>query len=362
MTRAAVACFWTCVAGCAWVLGGYPAMLALLPPRPWRTGDRLPRVTIVIPAYREREHLRRKLTAIHDLDYPDDRLEVIVAVDEDRELARIAAESYPRARVMFSSQRQGKAAGLNRALAVAGGDVILMTDANNLLAPGSLRAMARHFSDPDVWAVAGRRGESSSVYERYEDLIRRLESRSGSVAAMSGEFMAVRRERVPEFPGEVVNDDFWLLCRIVKAGGRVVYEPAAASYEPPLPSRQELSRRARIGAGRLLQLSEMRDLPAPFGVRVASHKLGRLALPVLLTGAFLSSLSLAHRPAYRAAAGTMLAGALPGLASLAGASPPGALGRIATASREILVGNAGVAIGIVRGIRGRQDVQWEPVR
>ncbi len=362
MSRAAVACFWACIGGCAWVLGGYPAMLAALRPRPWRRGDRLPQVTIVIPAYREREHLRQKLTAIHELDYPRDRFDVIVAVDEDRELARIAAEAYPRATVLFSPQRRGKAAGLNRALASAGGDVVVMTDANNVLEPGSLRAAVRHFADHDVWAVAGRREETESVYERYENLIRRLESRSGSVAAMSGEFMAVRREQVPEFPGEVVNDDFWLLCQIVEAGGRVVYEPKAASHEPPLPPRDELSRRARISAGRVLLLSELWRLPPSFGFRVASHKLGRLALPAMLAGALLSSLALGRRPAYRAAAGALLAGAVPGLASLAGATPPGVLGRFGTASRELLVGNAGVAAGIVRGIRGRQNVRWEPVR
>jgi biofilm PGA synthesis N-glycosyltransferase PgaC len=362
MRRVAAAWFWACLGGCAWVLAGYPALLALLRPRHWRRGARLPPVTIVIPAYRERDALRRKLRALRELDYPRDRLKLIVAVDQDRDLARVVADANSDATVLFSPQRQGKAAALNRALADAKGEVVLLTDANNLLSPGSLRAAVRHFADPDIWAVAGRRGEASSVYERYEDLIRRLESRSGSVAGMSGEFMAVRRDRVPRFPSDVVNDDFWLLCQIVRSGGRVVYEPLAASSEPPLPTRQEVSRRARIGAGRVLLISEIHDLPASFGLRVASHKLGRLALPAMLAGALFSSVTLARRPAYRAVAGTMIAGAVPGLASLAGARPPGISGRIAAASREILVGNAGIAIGIVRGLRGRQDVRWEPVR
>jgi biofilm PGA synthesis N-glycosyltransferase PgaC len=356
------ALFWGSSAAAGWVVAGYPALLALLPERPWQPADREPEVTLIVPAYREREALRAKLQALAGLDYPAEKLQVIVAVDEDRELADVAASAYPDAEVLFSAERGGKAKGINRALRHARGEVVLMTDANNVLEPASVRAAARHFADESVWAVAGKRGESGSAYDRYEDLLRRLETRTGSVAAMSGEFMAVRRERLPELPEDVVNDDLWLLCQIVRAGGRVLYEPEAASSEAAVGTAEELARRSRIGAGRAMLLAELKGLPPGFAVRLVSHKFGRLALPFLMIGTLGSSASLASRPVYRAALAAQLSLYALGGLSAAGIDAPGPGRSVSRAARQLLVGNAAVAIGTVRGLRGRQSVRWTAVR
>jgi cellulose synthase/poly-beta-1,6-N-acetylglucosamine synthase-like glycosyltransferase len=263
--------------------------------------------------------------------------------------------------VLFSEQRGGKPAALNRGIAAADGEVVLMTDANNLLEPGSLRAAVRHFAEPAIWAVAGRRGEAHSAYDRYEDMIRLLESRSGSVAAMSGEFIAVRRERLPRFPARVVNDDFWLLCRLVRGGGRVVYEPRAGSQEPPPSARGEVARRSRMGAGRVMAAGELRGLPPGFALRIVSHKLGRLALPFLLLGALLASLALFGHPLYRAVALAQLAAYGIGGLAAAGLVPPGPAGRLCRALGQFVLGNAAIALGVLRGLRRRQAASWEPV-
>jgi poly-beta-1,6-N-acetyl-D-glucosamine synthase len=356
--------FWGGAAAAGWVLAGYPAVLRLLPARPWapREDGEPPTLTLVIPAYREREALRAKLEALDALDYPRARLEVIVTVDEDEGLAALARETRPDARVSFAAERAGKAAAMNRALREARGEIVVMTDANNLLDPGSLRAAVRHFADPSVWAVAGKRGEQGSAYDRYEDLLRRLETRSGSTAAMSGEFMAVRRERLPRFPTDIVNDDFWLLCRIVREGGRVVYEPEASSTEPELDATAEVARRSRMGAGRVMAVGELRDLPPGFAWRAASHKFGRLVLPFALLLALLCSLALWRSPRYRRLALLQLAAYGTGAAASRGAVPPGPLGRPARILGQFTLGNAAVAIGVVRGLRGRQSTRWEPVR
>ncbi|MFN8174369.1 MAG: glycosyltransferase [Solirubrobacteraceae bacterium] len=361
--RPLAGCFAASAAGAGWVLAGYPLVLSLLRPRPWRRDeDAEPAVTIVVPAFREREALAAKLAALTALDYPAERVQVLVPVDEDEVTARAARGALPSADVLFSPTRGGKAAGLNRALTEASGDIVLLTDANNLLDPGSLRAAARHFADPAIWAVAGARRESGSAYDRYEDLLRRLESRSGDVAAMSGEFMCVRRERLPRFPEDVVNDDLWLLCALVRGGGRVVYDPAACSHEPGLDARSELERRSRMGAGRLMLLAELRDLPPRFAWRLLSHKHGRLALPFLLLGAFLSSLGLGGRGPFRAVALAQIAVYGAGALAIAGVTPPGPAGRAARAAGQFLLGNAAVAAGVVRALRGRQSARWEAVR
>ncbi|HEV2815348.1 MAG TPA: glycosyltransferase [Solirubrobacteraceae bacterium] len=354
--------FWGSALGAGWILGGYPAALALAPARPWRRGDVTPVVSIVVPAFNEHGTLEAKLRALSELDYPPDRVEVVVAVDEDRALADAAAAALPSARVTFEPARLGKAAALRRALGLVAGEVVILTDANNVLASGSVRAAVAHFADPAVVAVAGRRGEVASAYDRYEDLLRRLETRSGSVAAMSGEFMAVRRDRLPPFPAGIVNDDLWLLCQLVRGGGRVVYERDAASEEAPLGTAAELARRSRIGAGRAMLVRELHGLPPGFAVKLLSHKFGRLALPFLLLAAFGSSVSLARRPRYRALAGLQAAAYGAGGLHAAGLAPGGPLGVPFRVAGQFVVGNVAVAVGVIRAARGRQRVTWTPVR
>jgi poly-beta-1,6-N-acetyl-D-glucosamine synthase len=354
--------FWASATGAGWILLGYPLSLLLRRGRPWRIDPEWrPRVSILIPAYREREALPVKLRGLADLDYPATFVQVLIAIDGDAELARIAAEAAPEATVSFATERNGKAAGINRALAQADGEIVVMTDANNVLAPGSLKAAIRHFADPGIWAVAGRRGEVGSAYDRYEDLIRVQESRSGSVAAMSGEFVAVRRERMPEFPDGIVNDDFWLLCHLVAAGGRVVYDPAAGSLEAGPSLQGELARRTRMGAGRVAGFGALREVPPSFAFRLASHKFGRLALPFLLGANLLAAVGLSSRPGYGAvAAGELAAGAAAGAAT-AGIVPPGPVGRVVRMLGQFVVGNYAVAKGVIRGLGEGQSANWEPV-
>ncbi len=300
MRRLAVASFWLSAAGAGWVLGGYPAFLALRPARRARWRDIEPTVSIIVPTYREIETMPEKVRALADLDYPAGRVQVIVSVDGDPRLVAAARAADAEADVVLLEQRSGKAAAINEALGRARGEILVLTDANNILAPGSLRAAVRHFADPEVWAVAGQREESGSAYDRYEDLVRRLEARSGSVAAISGDFIAVRAERMPPLPVGIVNEDLWLLLALVRAGGRVTYEPRASSIEPALGASAEVSRRSRIGAGRLMLASELRGLPPAFAARVLSHKYGRLALPFLMIAALASSLAPARHRAVSA--------------------------------------------------------------
>lgn len=354
--------FWLSSAGAAWVIAGYPASLALRPPRPWRQEPSEPLVSLIVPGYRELEELPAKLRALDDLDYPREKLQVIVVSGGNEELAERAREARPDAEVILEPDRGGKARSLNLGVSRARGEIVVMTDANNILEPGSVRAVVRHFADPDVWGVSGQRGESDSPYDRYEDVLRRLEARSGSVGAMSGDFMAFRRERLSPLPHSVVNDDFWLLLHLVRSGGRVVYEPAATSTEPALATREELARRSRMTAGRAMLLGELRGLPPGFVLRLLSHKFGRLALPFLMLGVLGSSATLARRPLYRTALAAQLSVYAVGGLSAAGIDAPGRARIVSRVARQLLVGNIATAIGTVRGLRGRQSVRWEAVR
>jgi hypothetical protein len=354
--------FWSSASGCAWVLGGYPLALTLLPERPWASEDQLPRVTVLIPTYREFDLLPSKLASLRALDYPRELLQVVVAVDGDAALAELARAEDPEAVVCLVPERAGKPTALNLGLERADGEIVLLTDAHNPLQPASVRTAMRHFADPAIWGVTGRWAEHGSAYDRYEHAIRCLETRSGSVAGVFGGFVAVRRERLPRFPPDIVNEDFWLLCRLVGGGGRVIYEPEAKSGTAGLAPAQELERRMRISAGRVLAISELRTLPPGFSWRLLSHKVGRLALPFLLLGTLLGSISLGSRRPYRRLAALQASLYGVGLLGVAGWTPPGAGGRLVRAAGQFTLGNLAVGLGVVRGVRRRQDVFWKPVR
>lgn len=362
--RAARAAFWTGALGAGWVLAGYPLALLACPPRPPRRGSATPRVTIVIPVHRERELLCAKLRSLEALDYPAGLLDVVVVADGDAALADAARAACPRATVLALPQRSGKPTALNAALGAARGEVVVLTDAHSPLAPDSVRVAAAHFADPAVAGVSGRWAEAGSAYDRYEDALRRLETRSGSTACVFGGFFAVRRDRIPPFPADVVNDDLWLLCRLVEGGGRVVYEPAAASTEPRLRAAGELERRTRIGAGRAQLAGELRHLPPSFAWRLASHKFGRLGLPAFLAAELAGATALAargRRP-FRLLAGAQAGLVAAGALAAAGVVPPGPAGAPARALGQFVLGNLATARGVLRHLRGGQDVLWTSVR
>jgi cellulose synthase/poly-beta-1,6-N-acetylglucosamine synthase-like glycosyltransferase len=353
--------FWASVCQAAWTLVGYPLSLLLLPARPWRRRADTPPVTLLMAAYYEAEELRAKLEALHRLDYPSDRLQVIVVSDGNPELISVAKQAYPAVEAILMPERGGKPRGFNTAMARATGEVVVLTDANNVLDPGCVRAAVRHFGDPSIVAVAGTPGETGSAYDAYESLVQRLESRSGSVAGMSGGLCAIRRDKLPPLE-DYANEDLWLLCHLVRGGGRVIHDPEVVSSEPMLDPTKEYRRRSRLGAGRMVLLSELAGLPPDYRRRLISHKVARLVLPFSLVVALVTSATLVRRPVYAALASAQILTHGIGALALAGVRPPGPAGRLAKASGQFLLGNLGVARGVLRGARGGQTHLWQPTR
>jgi cellulose synthase/poly-beta-1,6-N-acetylglucosamine synthase-like glycosyltransferase len=349
------------------VLAGYPAVLAVLPRRPLRDRrqageEEFPTVTVIVPTYCEHDRLAPKLETLARLDYPSEKLQVVVVSDGDPELARIARATLPDATVVLLEERGGKPRALNAGIAAATGDILILTDAHSPLRPSSVKTLCRPLADRSVAAVSGRWAEEGSAYDLYEHILRQLESRTGSTACVFGALLAVRRESLPPFPADVINDDLWLLCRLIRGGGRVVYEPGAHAIEAPLEHDAQIVRRARISAGRMQLLDEVASLPPAFAWRLISHKVGRLALPALLLTALVSSLALASRPIYRGFALLQSAFYMLGLAGARGFDPPAPGRHVVRAATQFLVGNAGIVLGVVRAVRRRQSVHWDRAR
>lgn len=322
------AIFWLCLMLLVYVYVGYPVgiwWLSQLFPRRVGKLSITPAVTVVIAVHQGAELVLAKLQNLFELSYPKDKLDVVIACDgsDDDTATRCRQFSGLRIRVLECGERRGKAACLNDAVAAATGDVLLMTDVRQRLAPTALRELVANLADLTVGAVSGellmedvQTGFARGVdaYWRYEKLIRHAESRSGSTIGVSGALYAMRRELFRPLPSGTVLDDVLVPMRVACAGKRVIFEPLALAWDRP--SQQpaaERKRKIRTLAGnyQLVQLAPWLLSPAanPLWLRFVSHKLLRLLSPWLLIGLALTSAALATSHRICAATLVLLLGA-----------------------------------------------------
>ena len=200
------AVFWGSLAALAWTHAGYPAAASLaarVRSRPVLKGGELPSVSVIVAAWNEEDVIERRLENLLQLDYPSDRVEIVVASDAssdgtDELVERIAARE-PRIRLL-RAPRGGKVAAQNLAVRETTGDIVAFSDANALWAAPALRTLVRNFADPDVAYVCGQlrleRADGTNregAYWRYELMLREAESSLGSVTGGNGSIYAVRR-------------------------------------------------------------------------------------------------------------------------------------------------------------------------
>ncbi len=340
-----------------------------------READAWPRVSIVFSAFNEETCIRHKIENCLALDYPPDRLEIVVGCDgcTDRtaELARAAGGG--RVTVHELTPRAGKPAAISKLVPGARGDIVVLTDANVMLEPGALRALVRRFRDPAVGAVVGRlrlynptRAEfEESLYWKYETVLKYYEGKHGAVLGANGGLYAIRRILFSPIRPDTIIDDFVIPVRIAVRGWKVPYEPDAVAHEETTEDAgREFVRRARIGAGDWQALARVPDLLDPrtgfLFFSFVSHKLLRWMTPFLLAVALVLSVPLAAQPGawlYRA----LLLGQLLfyGLALAGPRSATGRLRRFASLAQYFVTMNAALAVGLWRFVRGTQRATWE---
>jgi poly-beta-1,6-N-acetyl-D-glucosamine synthase len=293
---------------------GYPAIVAALArvrPRPVRADDSFePSVSLIVVAHNEADVIAARLENCFELDYPRDRLEVIVAADGSDDATAEIAGRFAGVRVLHRPERRGKLAAMNRAATAAGGDILVFSDANNSYEAGALRHLVAPFADPAVGSTTGRKAiddgsarpldGAEGLYWRYESRLKEWESRIGSTAAVAGEILAFRREAFPAAPAGSITEDFVQAMLVAADGWRVVYVPEAVSLErASATTGDEAVRRSRLVTGRgqalarLLPLLARRD-PVLL-CQVVSHKALRPLVPWALVAAAASNLSLARR-------------------------------------------------------------------
>jgi cellulose synthase/poly-beta-1,6-N-acetylglucosamine synthase-like glycosyltransferase len=337
-----------------------------------RDGHSWPSVSIVLSAHDEETCIRQKIENCLALDYPADRLDVVVGCDgcTDQTAALALSIDDPRVQVVEST-RAGKATVISRIVPKVQGEVVVLTDANTLLDRGALKALARHFGDPSVGAVVGRlrlynrvrREYEESLYWRYETILKYYEGKLGAVLGANGGIYAIRRVLFQPLRPTTIVDDFVIPVRIASRGWRVPYEPEAVAFEETTEDyAREFGRRARIGAGNWQSLSFLPELIDPrtgfLAFAFFSHKLLRWLAPFLLAAALALNVALAIQggAGYR----VLLVGQLAfyGLAMLGRARTAGPLRRFASIAHYFVAMNAALAVGFWRFVCGTQSAAW----
>jgi cellulose synthase/poly-beta-1,6-N-acetylglucosamine synthase-like glycosyltransferase len=304
--------FWGSLGALAWTHAGYPlamGVLARLRPRPVRKAEHTPSVALVVSAHNEEAVIRRRIENALALDYPDDRLEVVVASDGSTDLTdgivgEIAAVNL-RVRLL-QCPREGKVAAQHRSVRETESDVVAFTDANSTWEPDALRALTRNLADPEVGYVCGRlRLESpdganlEGLYWRYEMWVREQESIASSITAGNGAIYAVRREAYVEDDPRF-GHDFGFPYLMEQGGRRAVYEPEALAVEKPAAEPEdEYGRKVRTIARALGHILTGRAFRSPtrplYAAQLVSHRVLRYSTGILHLGLLVSNPMLVTR-------------------------------------------------------------------
>jgi len=311
--RLAERALWGSLGLVAYTFVGYPAALGLLAKLRGRPllvdASYEPSVSLVVVAYNEEDVIVEKLANSRALDYSHDRLELIVVADGSDDATAEHARSFGVA-TLHDPVRRGKLAAMVHAASTATGAILVFSDANNLYAPETLRAVVAPFADPSVGVVTGRKiiddgsgralDRAEGLYWRYESALKTWETTTGSVAAVAGEIIAFRREafRVPE--QRFLVEDFVQAMLAALDGWRVVYAPDAVSVERASATvRDEAARRARIVTGRWQALVALLPRLAArrpgLALKVVSHKGLRPIVPAALVTAAVSNVAASRR-------------------------------------------------------------------
>jgi cellulose synthase/poly-beta-1,6-N-acetylglucosamine synthase-like glycosyltransferase len=316
--------FWSSLGALGWTHVGYPLLVAALArvrPRTVEQRELEPAVTLIVAAHDEEAVIERRLANLLALDYPADKLELVVASDAstDRtdELVEAVEARDPRVRLL-RGPRGGKVAAQDRAVRTTNREILAFTDANALWKPDALRKLVRNFADPAVAYVCGGHFYEPSdgtnrevVYSRFEGWLRANESRLGSITAGVGPIYAVRRADYLELDPRF-GHDLALPYLLVQRGRRAVVDPEAVGWEKPARDiEDEYRRKVRMFEHCwliLLRGRMLRGVGPAYALAIVSHRHLRYASGMLHLLLLASSLALvrASRP-YRFALAAQIA-------------------------------------------------------
>lgn len=358
----------------------YPALIWLkgrIWPRPVQGRPWTPGVTVLIPAYNEVDCIGETIANKLGQDYPPEQLQIIVISDGSTDGTDDVVKQFADRGVQLLQRgpREGKAAALNEAVKHARGEIIVFSDANSLFATDGIRRMVENFADPEVGYVTGSlrqvtgsdsaSGGGNNAYMKYENVVRALETRAGSIIGVNGGVDAIRRELYVDIPAKLITD-FILPLSVLAGGHRVVYDARVGSHEVANKEMaSEFRMRVRVALRALQGLVYMGRLLNPWrypavAFSLISHKLLRYGAFAFMPIALVANAALAvDSSAYLA---LFAAQALVYLLALAGLrrNLPRPLRALTVVPTYFIVSNVAFAVAAAKFLRGETMATWQP--
>lgn len=338
----------------------------------------LPPVAVVVAAHNEEAYIEAKMCNTWQVDYPPDRLTLFIGSDgsSDATAHLLKTTQNPRLEARVFEQRRGKVSVVNALMPEVVADIIILSDANTMLAPDAVRKLVRHFRDPRVGCVNGALSlehaggvSGEGLYWKYELWIKTNESRLGCVIGCYGGILALRRELYQPLPATTLVEDFVLTMRLMEQGWIVRFDPQAQATEPVSASAQaEWERKVRIGAGDYQALGMTKRVLHPrYGMRAFaywSHKVLRWWVPFFLICGLTCNIALVVQAGFAAAGAFiwLLVAQAAGILFSAivyrlppGLGPPACLRPVS----YFYLMNYALLCGFLRWARGSQPVTWQ---
>jgi biofilm PGA synthesis N-glycosyltransferase PgaC len=336
-----------------------------------------PGVTMIIVAYNEENNIRNKLENILSINYPKDKLEIIVVSDGSTDRTdNIVQEFFSKGvRLIRMPERGGKARALNFAVPKAGNEIIAFADARQVYEKNAIIELVKNFNDEKVGAVSGELflinqdgcnvGECVGIYWRYEKFLRKIESRIYSNSGATGAIYAIRKELFRTIPDDTILDDVVIPMNVALSGYRVVFEENANAYDNVAKTlKHENTRKIRTLCGNYQVLFRMPELFNPFKNKVffqfISHKVFRLLVSFALLFMFISNVFLLSLMFYRIIFGLQVCMYISAIVGYyLSKMKPSFINRLFGVPYIFVMLNYAALVGLYRFITNKQEIAWE---
>ena len=223
--------------------------------------NELPEVTVLIPAYNEKDFIQQKIENTRQLDYPAEKIRQIWVTDGSDDGTQNLIKKYSDVEVLHRDERLGKIAAINRGMKYVKTEIVIFSDANTILGKQSVKKIVELFENKKVGCVSGEKRISNTskeaaasagegLYWKYESQLKRWDAELNSVVGAAGELFAIRTELFQDVEHDTILDDFIISLRIAMMGYKIGYHPDAYASEIASANvKEELKRKIRIAAG-----------------------------------------------------------------------------------------------------------------
>lgn len=381
VTAVAKIVFWAAAFLLFYVYAGYPlllAMIAIFVRRRRPEPGYCPQISVLIAAYNEEAAIERKIRQTLELEYPADKIEILVLSDCSTDRTDEIVKAFPDSRVHLARmpERRGKTHAQNEGIKQAKGEVVIFSDATAVYHRKALLYLACNYQDKNVGAVSGRyqyfdpegnspTGLGSVAFWNYENMIKRLQSRIKTITGCCGCIYSVRRAAYTELAADVISDLVQPL-EAIKKGYKVVFEDRALAYEETTQSTaEEFSMRVRVVTRAMRGLLSVADLLKPWkffwpAFQLWSHKVLRWMVPLFLLVVLAANLFLLDHPVYRVALAVQLAFYAAAIVNML--APLHRKWKPLGIPLFFCTLNAAALVSMVEICRGRKYVTWQTVR